>query len=115
MPLKLDNKKFQLLGNSDHGSVSEDTTFHYRQQNDIVTAMHKGGGVLGGQILATWRSTEQLEMRYHYIMHNHSLKAEKAIALVKENDDGLIELHLDWKWLGDNIELGNSVYIEIIE
>ena len=113
MLINLNNKVFRLLSNSDHGAVSGSTIFHYKQLNGKVTASYSGGEVIDGQILAAWRSPDQLEMRYQCIMKDHTLKAGKAIAKVKINDVGLIELHLDWQWLGGNSERGTSVYIEV--
>jgi len=48
-------------------------------------------------------------------MDDHSLKTGKAMAIVQINKDGLIELHLDWQWLGSNSGKGNSIYIEVID
>ena len=48
-------------------------------------------------------------------MDDQSLKAGKALAVAILNDNGLIELHLDWQWLEDHSEKGNSIYVEVIE
>ncbi len=109
----LNDKRFRLLENSANGAVTDDTTFHYSQKDDVITAIYSGGGVMDGQVMATWGPSGQLEMRYHCIMDDHTLKAGKALADALLNDSGLIELHLDWEWLGDTLEKGNSVYIEI--
>jgi len=109
----LNDKSFRLLENSDHGAVSDRTTFHYTQEDEIVTATYQGGGVMDGQILAKWQSEDQLEMRYHCVMNDHSLKAGQAIAKVLLNKQGLLELHLDWKWFGIQAEKGHSIYIEV--
>lgn len=107
----LDNRQFQLLVNSDNGAVSDQTTFHYTEEDGLVTATYAGGSVIEGQIIGKWISDDQLDMRYHCILQDHSLKAGKAIAQVIKNNDARIELHLDWQWLGRG-DKGKSVYIE---
>jgi len=110
----LNNRKFQLLQNSDHGAVSDQTSFLYKQEGNLITADYSGGGVKAGKIIAAFRSEDLLEMRYQCVMDDRTLKAGKAMAKVILNDKSLIELHLDWEWLDDGDEKGKSVYVELI-
>ena len=112
--VNLNNRHFQLLSNADHGVVSAQTSFHYQHEGNLVTAKYDGGGVKAGRIIATFRSDDLLEMRYQCILDDETLKAGKAFAKVKLNKAGLIELHLNWEWLGAGEgEKGQSVYVEV--
>jgi len=108
----LNNKTFVLQENSRNGKVNTTTTFHYKQENNLVTADYKGGTIIYGKIIALL-DKDKLDMRYQCVTTDQELKSGKAIALISKTDDSKLQLSLDWQWLEGNKATGKSVYIEI--
>lgn len=106
------NKKFGLIQNSENGQVSLDTIFEYRQNNNLVTADYFGGTIKYGKIIADLKGDE-LNMLYQCLTTDNLLKAGKALAKISLTETGKIKLSLDWQWLTDSKEKGQSEYIEI--
>lgn len=107
----LNNKTFLLVENSENGKVNSETIFEYKQKGNLVTADYSGGSILYGKILA-FLEGNYLNMLYQCITNDNELKAGKAIAQISITNNGKIKLELNWEWLGDKKEKGNSVYIE---
>ncbi len=107
-----DNKKFALIQNSDSGQVNSETVFEYKQQDNLVTADYYGGTIKYGKIIAELKNDE-LNMLYQCLTTDNQLKAGKAFAKVSLLDTGKIKLSLNWEWLTNGSEKGNSEYIEI--
>jgi N-acetylglutamate synthase-like GNAT family acetyltransferase len=111
--LSFNNKVFVLVGNSSNGTVTTDTFFHYRQKGNIVTADYFGGTILEGKIIAKLENNI-LNMLYQCVTTDNEIKAGKAIAKIRVNEDNLIELGLDWEWMNTaNPSKGQSKYIEL--
>lgn len=107
-----DNKKFALIQNSESGQVNSETIFEYQQKDNLVTADYHGGTIKYGKIIANLKNDE-LNMLYQCLTTDNELKAGKAIAKISFSDKGKIKLSLDWEWLTNGSEKGNSEYIEI--
>ncbi|SNY94765.1 hypothetical protein [Flagellimonas pacifica] len=107
----LNNKTFSLLENSENGKVNSDTVFRYQQEDDLVTAEYDGGTIRYGKIIAQI-DQDKLEMLYQCITVDGELKAGKANAQIRVDQNNKIHLHLDWEWLGDSSKKGISEYIE---
>jgi hypothetical protein len=45
------NLIFRAVANSDNGEVTSQTTFHYRQEGQILTADYGGGSILEGMLI----------------------------------------------------------------
>jgi len=105
------NKEFKPVQNSQEGEVSSETTFLFQQEDDLITADYHGGTVKQGKIIALLKD-DKMEMRYHCITIDDELKAGKALAHISINDDGRMQLALDWEWL-DREGDGQSIYIEV--
>jgi hypothetical protein len=52
-------------------------------------------------------------MLYQCLTTANELKAGKAQAKISFTSEGKIKLHLNWEWLTDVIEKGESEYIEV--
>ena len=111
MKYNFNNKTFHLLQNSEKGEVDKSTTFHYAQEGDIISAEYRGGIIRCGKIIALIQE-DQLDMLYQCITIDNELKAGKAKADISLNSIVKIILRLNWKWLNDNDESGESLYIE---
>lgn len=106
------NKKFALIQNSDNGQVNTETVFNYNQDGNLVTADYFGGTIKYGKIIAELKDNE-LNMLYQCLTTDNELKAGKALAQISLTENDKIKLSLDWEWLTNGSEKGNSEYIEI--
>ncbi len=111
--MNFNNKTFSLLENSENGKVNSDTIFAFKQEGDLVTADYYGGSIQYGKIIAKLRAKDQqMDMLYQCLTVDGELKAGKALGHISLNDEGKIQLKLDWEWLGDKKDQGTSEYIE---
>jgi hypothetical protein len=106
------NKTFVLVQNTDNGQVNADTVFKYSQSGDLVTADYYGGSIKYGKIIAKL-NIDTLDMFYQCITISNELKAGKAIAKISMTGNGKMRLVLDWEWLNNANEKGQSEYIEV--
>lgn len=109
----LNQKRFRPVSNSKKGEVNEATSFDYTEYNGIIRATYQGGTIQSGHILAQWQNENRMSMLYHCLTKDNELKAGKAMAVLRKDADGLIEMDLTWEWLGNNGEKGQSKYKEI--
>ena len=105
------NKIFSLIENSEQGQVDSNTTFKYKQEDNLVTANYFGGTIKYGKIIAILKNDE-LNMLYQCITLKNELKAGKAIAKISLTGNNKIKLTLNWQWLDNKNETGISEYIE---
>ncbi len=105
------NKTFLLVQNTDNGQVNSETIFKYKQDGNLVTADYFGGSVKYGKIIADLQG-DKLNMLYQCMTTENELKAGKAIADITLTDQGKIKLTLNWQWLTNENEKGQSEYIE---
>jgi len=106
------NKTFMLVENTGNGQVNTETIFNYKQDGNLVTADYFGGSVKYGKIIARLDGNK-LDMLYQCITTEGELRAGKAIATISLTSMAKLKLHLDWQWLTDTDEKGQSEYIEV--
>ena len=106
------NKTFLLVQNTDNGQVNSETIFKYKQDENLVTADYFGGSIKYGKIIADLQG-DKLNMLYQCLTTENELKAGKAIADITLTNQGKIKLTLNWQWLTNENEKGQSEYIEI--
>ncbi len=105
------NKTFTLVDNGNKGKATKDTVFKYKQNGSLVTADYQGGTITYGKIIAKLEA-DQLNMLYQCLTTDGELKAGKAIAEIKMNENGKIRLLLNWEWIGGGVGKGTSEYLE---
>ncbi|MEN2414774.1 hypothetical protein [Flavobacterium mesophilum] len=106
------NKRFVLIQNSQSGQVNSETIFNYKQENNLITADYFGGTIKYGKIIAELQ-TDKLNMLYQCLTTDNQLKAGKATAQITLMENGKMKLTLNWEWLTDGNEKGESEYVEI--
>ena len=108
-----DDRVFAFISNSVAGDVGSATTFHYRQRGDLVWATYQGGAVAFGTLIAQVQKDGSLDMRYHHITTDGSIKAGKCRSRPEILVDGRIRLHEHWQWTEGGTESGESSVEEI--
>lgn len=106
----LHNKTFTLQQNTNNGTSNGDTIFHYKQDENLVTATFSGGTILCGNIIALHHG-DYLEMIYQMLTVNQELKSGKAIAQISILENSEIQLDLNWEWLSGSGNVGTSRYV----
>ena len=64
---------FRCVSNSRYGEVSEETIFHYHQDQDIVWAEYSGGVILRGMLIARVDEMGALDLRFQHINNTGEL------------------------------------------
>ena len=108
-----DNRVFRSVTNSASGDVDESTTFHYRQEGDIVWGTYRGGAVAMGTLIARVRADGTLDMRYQHVTTSGEIKMGKCASRPEALSDGRLRLHEHWQWTEGGSESGESVVEEV--
>ncbi len=108
----LDNKRFVTAQNS-QGLSSNETTFHYHQQKEIITATYEGGSIQKGFIVGKQTGMNQIKLLYNCVTTEGKLLAGESSGMVSKNAEGRLQINLDWKWLNGDQSGGKSEYIEV--
>jgi putative acetyltransferase len=108
-----DGKLFRSVSNSTGGDVGAETTFHYRQEGDLVWATYAGGAVRLGTLVATADAEGNLDMRYQHVGADGAFKTGRCCSRPEVLPDGRLRLHERWRWTDGAEGEGVSVIEEI--
>lgn len=103
------NRIFQSVSNSETGEASSETSFHYRQKDNLVWAEYSGGEIIFGSLIAKVLDDDSLEMRYQHLNKNGELMTGKCLSTPEILPDGKIRLHEKWQWTSGNLSAGESI------
>ncbi len=109
----LDKRVFRAVSNTPNGEVGDATRFHYRQQDDVVTATYSGGGIRHGQLLAHRLPDGALDMRYHHLNEAGQFRIGQCRTTIEVLADGRLRLHEVWQWLDGDQSSGTSLVEEV--
>jgi hypothetical protein len=107
------NKTFRPLINSENGETSSETTFHYRQNGNVLTAEYSGGKIVYGHLLGLVDSAGNIDMRYHQINIQGEIMTGVCQSTPEILDNGKIRLHETWEWTSGDFSKGRSVIEEV--
>ena len=113
MTVNFNDRQFKSLNNSGNGEVSNDTTFHYRQNENIISASYQGGRILQGQLIGKVFPDNHLEFVYQHINLEKEIMTGKCTSYPEFNDSGKIILREFWQWTCKDKTEGQSTLIEI--
>jgi hypothetical protein len=108
-----DGKVFRSVSNSAGGDVGSETTFHYRQEGNLVWATYAGGAVRLGTLLATVDAEGNLDMRYQHVGADGTFKSGRCRSRPERLPDGRLRLHERWQWIDGAAGEGVSIIEEI--
>ncbi len=111
--INLNNKKFKSLKNSANGEVSGETTFHYSQHEEIISAAYEGGSILQGQLIGKIFPDNHLEFVYQHINTTKEMMTGHCTSYPELNADGKIILKEFWQWTCNDHSKGQSTLIEM--
>ena len=113
-PLNIDNRKFRAISNSEGGEVNEQTTFHYRQNGNLIWATYSGGNVRHGTITGKIRENGFIEFAYAHINENDEIMTGKVVSRPEILEDGRIRFQESWQWTCKDYSSGESIVEEIL-
>ena len=96
-PSSLDGRRFGSVSNTADGEVGNDTTFHYRQDGEVVSASYAGGQVRRGELIGT-RNDDTLDFRYVHLNIDGETASGRCTSRIEVLDDGRLRLHETWAW-----------------
>jgi len=111
--LDYDARVFRSVANSDGGDVSEETTFHYHQRDNVVWATYAGGSVVFGTLVAKADDFGNLDMRYQHVSVDGSFKSGRCQSRPERLPDGRLRLHERWQWTDGAEGQGVSIVEEV--
>lgn len=115
MRYNLDGKTFRSVSNTSNGEVGSDTTFHYRQRDDVVTATYSGGRIVVGHLVAKRLPNGQLDMRYHHLNDKGDFMIGKSLSTPERVSDGRLKFKESWQWLTGDGSSGHSEIEEVAD
>lgn len=108
-----DNKTFRSVSNSDTGEVSDETTFLYRQKNNIVWATYEGGKIVFGTLTGTADDDGVITFAYQHVNADGEIMTGRCTSTPERISDGRIRLHESWQWTSGDHSAGESVIEEV--
>jgi hypothetical protein len=111
--LSLHDRRFRAITNADHGEVSHETRFHYRQEGATVWATYAGGEILVGTMVGVARSDGTYDLRYQHVSEDLELRAGRCVSTPEVLADGRLRLHESWEWTEGGRGSGTSMVEEV--
>ncbi|MFB5663489.1 n-acetylglutamate synthase [Alteribacillus sp. HJP-4] len=111
--INYDGRTFVSKFNSFNGEVSSSTYFHYKQEDNMLTADYSGGEIVTGRIIGLVHDDGTLAFRYNHITSARELRGGECTSTPKILKDGRIRLHENWKWLDKEQLTGHSIVEEV--
>ena len=100
MNVNLNNRKFTPIYNSINGEVSQETVFHYYQDNNLIWAEYSGGEIFKGSIIGKIIDNH-LEFVYQHINKENKLMTGNCKSYPEKTKEGKIRLKESWQWIED--------------
>lgn len=107
------NRIFRVVKNSENGDTSSETTFHYKQEGNILTSIYSGGSIVSGHLMGVVVEKGNIDMRYHHINSDGDIMTGFCKSTLEILEDGRIRLHEEWKWTSGDQSSGKSTIEEL--
>ena len=112
LPVSFDNRLFVSAINIPTGDCDAETRFFYRQKGPRVWATYQGGRVQFGGLVAVGDLQGRLDMRYHHVDTDGSLRTGICLGTPELLPDGRVRLHEEWQRTSDSVS-GRSIMEEV--
>ena len=112
--MNYNNRLFRVINNSDNGDTSNETTFHYKQEGNILTSIYSGGNIVSGHLLGLVDENGNINMRYHHINSDGEILTCICRSTSENLEDGRIRLQGELKWTSCDQSSGKSIIEEIV-
>ncbi|HEY1193778.1 n-acetylglutamate synthase [Flavobacterium sp.] len=110
--INYNNKIFKPVSNTENGETSNETTFLYKQEGNILTSQYTGGKIISGHLIGLVDNLGNIEMRYHQVNEKGELMTGICTSKPEILENGKIRLHEIWQWTSGDQSKGNSIIEE---
>lgn len=105
------SKKFKT---SEGGGTTNETSFEYQQNENVLTSEYKGGKIIKGHLIGVVVDEEgNIDMRYHQVNINGQITTGTCQSKPKFMKNGKIRLHEKWSWTSRHKSSGQSILEEV--
>lgn len=111
--MNYNDKKFRPINNTENGETSNETLFHYKQVENVLTSEYSGGKIKYGHLMGLVDKDGNIEMRYHQINDREELMTGVCFSRPEKLANGKIKLHESWEWTSGDKSKGQSIIEEI--
>lgn len=113
--INYNNKIFKSLVNEDHGQVTNDTTFYYRQKGNVLWGLYEGGAIEKGTITGKVLESGKLEYYYQHITTSGEMRTGYCQSTPELQTNGCVRLFEKWQWTCGTKATGMSIVEEVVE
>lgn len=110
--MNYDGKIFKPIKTTKNSETSNDTTFEYKQNGNILTSNYSGGNIKIGHLIGVVLEDGTINMRYHQVNLKGELMTGICISKPEILPNGKIRLHEKWKWTSGDKSEGESIIEE---
>ncbi len=111
--MNYNNKKFQVLSNSNNGETSGETTFEYIQKGNILTSEYRGANIKCGHLIGIVSDKGIIDMKYHQVNLKDEIMTGVCTSTPVILPNGKIRLQEKWQWTSGDKSKGESILEEI--
>jgi len=111
--LNYNNKVFKPTKTTSNAEVNESTTFHYKQENNIITCEYQGGEIIKGHLIGIVDEKGNIDIRYHQINKKGELNTGTCFSTPEVMSNGKIRLYEKWQWTSGKKSKGTSIIEEL--
>ena len=112
--INYDRKIFKALVNDDNGQVSSNTTFYYRQKNEVLWGTYEGGPIQKGTITGRVLESGKLEYYYQHITTSGQLYNGYCESTPEVQYNVKVRLFEKWRWIEGQTGGGTSIVEEVV-
>ncbi|HEY0297725.1 MAG TPA: hypothetical protein VGB84_00755 [Arachidicoccus sp.] len=111
--MNYNDKKFRPISNTENGETSNETIFHYKQVENVLTSEYSGGRFRYGHLISLADKNGLIEMRYHQVNDKGELMTGICQSKPEILENRKIRLHESWQWTSGDKSKGQSIVEEI--
>ena len=111
--MNYNDKKFRPVSNTPNGEISEQTIFHYKQNDNILFCEYFGESIIKGHLIGIVDKDGNIDMRYHKVNTNGQIMTGVCNSTPEILKNGKIRLHENWQWTSGDNSKGKSIIEEI--
>ncbi len=110
--MNYNNKIFKPISNCENGETSHETTFHYKQDGNILVSNYSGGKIKAGHLIGIVDENGNIDMSYHQVNTDDELMTGTCKSIPETLPSGKIRLHEKWQWTSGDKSNGTSIIEE---
>ncbi len=112
--IDLNNRVFASIANTSNGEVSDDTIFHYFQQDNTIWGKYAGGEIERGTLIGKFIGDCNIYFSYQHINLLGEIRSGICTSRIETLDDGRLRMYESWQWFDKDRSEGTSVIEEVV-